>query len=531
MTRDRRQDAAVLALCSGMAMALATIATWKGPGLSVDSVGYLATGVNIAGGDGWIMLADQPLTIFPPGLPLIAALGELVGLGAETTLRLVSILSIGAVVALGGVLLRRTVTHRWVALVATAALGVSPVLLGISRMAWSEPPFIAVTLLFLLALGGAAERRTLTWRDVAALSVLCWFAFLLRYVGVALVGVGGLVLLASLRPLDRRALARIAAFGAAGAVAPIAVMLRNHAADGTLLGNRLSSHDSIGQVAGRTAAVFGEWILPVSGVDRIPLAILGTGGALLLLAGLVAAARAATTGRDGTGHASTALLACCAIFIIVYLVYLTAASLSTSFEPTNSRYLSPVLVPAVVIAAVGAARVLGSSGRTGRAVLGVVAAALLVGHLAASVDDARADAAHGIGYQAPKLVESKLAAAALDLVDSSPPSVVYSNNPNALWAATGLQPIHWAPRLVGFRGDRLEGELDAFVDDVRCSDHTVLLVVYLYGDARVVPLADLRKVLELERVGVAAGDGAVFRVTAPRRGRCDGPQMRPTRTH
>jgi len=532
--RAVQRDTLAMAVCSGVAMALATVATWQGAGLSVDSVGYLSTGVNIAGGDGWVMLADQPVTIFPPGLPLIAALGEVLGLGAASTLRLVSILSIGVVVVLGGMLLRRVATHDVVALLATGLLAVSPALLGISRMAWSEPPFIAVTLGFLLVLGHVVERRSLTSRDVVALAAFCSAAFLLRYVGVSLVVVAAVVLLFSLRPLDRPTLGRVAGFGVLSSIVPLAVMVRNHDADGTILGNRLPSHDSIGEVAGRTAATFGEWLLPVAGVERKPLAVLGGVGAIVLVVGLVAALWTGSRNRHvgAAGAPRAGVLRCCVVFIVVYVAYMTGASLSTSFEPTNSRYLSPVLVPTVVVGAVVASHLVGARRRGVGWVLGVAMAVLLVGHLTVSVDDARAGAADGIGFNSTAWTESEVAAATTELVTGGPPAIVYSNSPNALWAATRMQPIHWAPRVTGFRGAPLEGELETFVQDVRCSKHVTYLVIFLAGDGRVVPLEEISSVLELDRVRVIVGEGAVFRVSAPPGGEagCTGaPDRRPTR--
>jgi hypothetical protein len=75
------------------------------------------------------------------------------------------------------------------------------------------------------------------------LAALASAAFLLRYIGISLVVVGGIALLVALRPprLARscrgvRAAVRARARG---------VHPPNHAADGTLLGNRLLSHDTL----------------------------------------------------------------------------------------------------------------------------------------------------------------------------------------------------------------------------------------------------------------------------------------------
>ena len=119
-------------------------------------------------------------------------------------LRIVSVVSFGAMVLLGSALLRRVVDHRGVVLGGTLLLAVAAPLLTVSKMAWSEPPFIVVTLVFLLALGDLWERGTIGRRDVVRLAVLVWVAFVIRYVGISLLGVAGLAMLLAVRPLDRR---------------------------------------------------------------------------------------------------------------------------------------------------------------------------------------------------------------------------------------------------------------------------------------------------------------------------------------
>lgn len=526
-TRDREL---VLLLC-GLAMAIAGLATAKGPGLTQDSVGYLSTGVNMARSDGLRMLADQELTIFPPGLPLIAALGEVMGLGAEATLRILSIVSFGAMVLLGNRLLKRAIGHRWVAVGATALIATSPVLLGVSKMAWSEPPFIVVTLWWLAMLDGIWRRRAVSARDLAALCALCWAAFLLRYIGIALVAVSGVALLAILRPISVRSVRRVAGFGLAAMLVPVAAMLRNHAADGTVLGNRLESHDSIREVTARTAATVGGWLLPVGGLTTRTLALIAIAASSAVAAGLVLALRRAGRHPEldtGDGGHKLFSLAGPLLFIAVYVGYLTAAALSTSFEPTNSRYLSPIYIPGVVVAAVALTGFLGSlSSARWRKLVGALAVVFVGAQAVVSLRDARDDAIHGIGFNSKGWVESETARAAADLIARSDDAVVYSNNPNALWAATRMQPIHFAPRGVGFRGAPLEGELDAFAERVYCTEIRSYLVVFLLGDERVMRLAEIRKAVEVNTV-MTARDGAIFEVTSRRSSTCEGPEPRPT---
>lgn len=527
MTEHERAIAAVLC---GVAMTLAGLATLRGPGLTQDSVGYLATGVNFARSDGLRMLADQELTIFPPGLPLIAALGEAIGLGAEPTLRIVSILSFGAMVFLGNRLLRQTVDHIGVVVGATTLLAVSPTLLGISKMAWSEPPFIVIVLLWLTMLSGVWRRHSVSASDLAALCALCWAAFLLRYIGMALIAVSGLTLLAVDRPITMRSFSRVAGFGAAAMAVPLGVMLRNRAADGTILGNRLESHDSIREVVARTAATIGGWLVPIGGLSSRTLALTAMGAAAAVAIGVVTLRPEGSDAIDDGGHevGGFTSLVVPVLFIVVYVGYLTGAALSTSFEPTNSRYLSPVYIPSVVLAAVALVGVLRrlSSARW-RRLIGALAVTFVGAQAMVSIGDARDDAADGIGFNSRGWSESGVASAASDLIARSGDAVVYSNHPNALWAATRMQPIHFAPRDVGFRGAPVRGELDAFAERVSCTEADSYLVVFLLGDDRVMRLAEIRQAVDVRPVATA-DDGAIFEVTSDRTSACDEAEPRPT---
>lgn len=505
---------------AAVAVALTLVATVDGPGLTDDSVNYLSTGANVADGRGWVMLADQPLTIFPPGLPAIVAAGEVVGATGQTTLRLLSALSFGGIVVFGGALVRRATSRTGIVTATTALLALSPALLGISTMAWSEPLFIVVALLFLLRLDDVLERRSFGTADLLVLASLASLAFLVRYIGVALVVLAGLAVLVALRPLDRRLIARLVAFGGLSALVPVAVMLRNHAADGTYLGNRIPSSDSVTDSAHRLLVTLGEWANPVAEPDGSILAWLGL-AVLALLSGAVVLAWRHRAGRARVGmHVG---------FVAVYTTYLVVASLGTAFEPINSRYLSPVYVPLVVLAAMGVGSALDRwpAPVTLRWTQGASVALVLL-FAVASLDDVRTGARDGIGYNVDSVVGSDLAAEALQLAEADRDAVLYSNLPFGLWAATRLQPVQWSPLAEGFRGAPIEGELESLVARVACAPDSSYLVRYRFGHRRAMNLEGIRAALDVKRV-IVADDGAIFQLTNRRATACEVPPPAPSR--
>jgi hypothetical protein len=491
-----------------LAIALATVSTWHGPGLSIDAINYLATGINLAEGRGLRLLGDQPLTAFPPGLPLLAALGEALGIGAANMLRLVSVLAFGAIVALGHRLLTRIVSHRGLVMGTTALLAVSPALLSLTRMAISEPPFIVVTLAFLVVLGGVCERATLHRRDVALLATLSSLAFLFRYIGLALIPVGGIALLLCVRPLDRRTWLRIISLAALSAVVPVACMLRNSAADGTFMGGRLPSQDSPADVAHRAAITFGQWIYPMHDLPTRSVGFLGYMGMVLGVAAAVLTFRH----RSNLSDRAQAYLACCATFVLVYLACLVGAALRTPLAPLNTRLLGPAYVPTVVMLAAGAETALARlPSRAWRVGAGAILATVIAVHALSAADEARDTARNGVNYDQPDIKESGLADKTADVVAGTPGAAVYSNDPYALWVGTGIRPIFWAPRTAGFRGAKLTGDVQALEWRVACSWPTTYLAVYVRSRERVMSLDELSSSLDVTRVAVAE-DGALFRL-------------------
>ena len=121
----------VTALLAMVPVIATCVSTMQGPGLSPDSVAYLSAGLNLAEGDGLLKYTGGTLTVFPPGLPLLIAIGEICGLEKEWTVRLLNACSFALIVVLSSVLLHSLVANRRLAHGATFFISVSVSLLGV----------------------------------------------------------------------------------------------------------------------------------------------------------------------------------------------------------------------------------------------------------------------------------------------------------------------------------------------------------------------------------------------------------------
>ncbi len=500
---------------SCVAGVLALAASARGPGLSPDSVTYLTSGLQLANGHGLTDVSGEPLTVFPPGMPLIVAAAEILGRDPQQALRWLSASCAVLAVVLTHVLVRRLPIRASVAWTMTALVAVSPALLGVTKMAWSEAPFVAVTLVTLIVLGDVWARRRLTPGAVVGLASLCWTAFLLRYAGVALILAVCLTLLCALRPRSVRTLTPVAACVGLAMTLPVLWMARNRSADGTLMGYRTASSDSPLAVAKRILATIGAWGAPF----EVPRGLVVLGGMLVLAVATGVVAAVARRRRDPVEVARTAAgVGPSLVFVAVYITYLSTAQLSAAFDPIDNRLLIPAFAPLVVTAALAVdeavVRVskLGMTRNASTIIGAAVVAVVLLAQVGPAVRDIRRDAQDGIGYNARSWSESELAALAADAARTAN-SPLFTNETYGLWAATGHRPIFRLPVLASATTEAdVDSELAQFATLIG-RDGPVLIALYAVGEPGALRPEELHRVVDLERLATT-GDGALYRATA-----------------
>jgi 4-amino-4-deoxy-L-arabinose transferase-like glycosyltransferase len=197
----------------------------------------------LAEGHGLRDFGAVELTLYPPGLPGVVAVAHWLSLSAEPTVRLLNAAAFACTVWLGFLLLRRLVRSRLLVIGATALLGVSPLLLSMAQMVWTEPIFIVISLCLILVLERLmCSKGGILWLVFAA--ALVWLAFMFRYVGIVSIAAGGVTLLVGrMRHGWREALARAGCFVVMSAIVPLVRIVRNRGTEGTYLGPRPPSSD------------------------------------------------------------------------------------------------------------------------------------------------------------------------------------------------------------------------------------------------------------------------------------------------
>jgi hypothetical protein len=195
---DRRGTALGIAALALLGVGLALAASRHGVGASPDSVVYIGVARNLLAGRGLTepfgALVDTPLTRYPPLYPALLAAGGPLGLDPLATARWISALLFGVNILFVGLALATLLPRaRWLPVVGALLAASGLPLLTMHSMAWSEPLFLLLNFLSLLALAAYLDQGRPAALVLAG--ALGGLALLTRYAAFPLVAVGVLGLL------------------------------------------------------------------------------------------------------------------------------------------------------------------------------------------------------------------------------------------------------------------------------------------------------------------------------------------------
>jgi len=324
-----------------------------GVGISPDSTAYISAARGVLAGQGLRCHDGSLYTAWPPLFPVLLAIPGLVGIDAATAARFLNAFALGGIIFASGVFFSRCLRSNALILIALSSVTLCAPLVGISSMAWTEPVFTLLVILFVLQIARFL-RNGRTW-SLMAPSILGSLCLMQRYTGVTVV-IAGVVLLLSWQPgpgvLAR--LRHVAVFVAISCT-PLALwMARNYRLTNALTGQaRQRSVYSIWTNIGVAADTATRWVLPAS----IPLSV-----RLIIIGGLIVLAIAVLFRlRDrlpsATERDSSCLWSAGAVTLTYIPLILYTHQIGVPNEPLNDRYLAPLCVLTLWLAFVAADRV------------------------------------------------------------------------------------------------------------------------------------------------------------------------------
>jgi len=320
----------------------------RGPGVSTDAVQYIAAADTFAQSGRFLTFTGRPLVNFPPLYPLLLASSRLLfGIDPVVSARVMNAFAFSATILLAGLVFWVLMpSSRWWGTFASLSVLVSPSFLALYTNILSDPLFIVLTLLFLLA----AQRylHTASPRLFLGVAFICALAALTRYVGVTLIVPGLLLISYSNWPSRRERISKAALFVCVS-LAPLAVWLvRNVSLVGLPFGYRDPTERlPLGNASDLTTKV-AHWFIP-DGVGAPAFYCL----LVVVLMLIILAGRKAATRMNGARHFLSAQPA--SIMVGVFLMAYSAALLLSIETPEHiglvfdDRFYLPMYVPIVLL--------------------------------------------------------------------------------------------------------------------------------------------------------------------------------------
>lgn len=314
-----------------------------GIGISPDSIVYISAARNLLAHFNFSDYSNSPVVDFPVFYPFF--------LSVSMFFSRVDVVTIGSV--LNGLLFASIILlcnaflksaqikslHKNLLLLLIA---ISPALLDIYGMLWSETIFLVLTLIFFNLLIRYLAFPSL--RRLWPMAILAAVACITRYAGVTLLGTGMYLIFFHPKLDGVVKFKHLFVFTVLGSSMLAINLLRNALITGLPAGPRERGIVSFQENFNFFSFTVSDW-LPVFSVNNVVTNVIGILISMAFLYVLI-------------DHTSKSLkygsvMHICAAFIVVYTVFILVISTITHFEQLNNRFLSPIYVPFVISLSIG----------------------------------------------------------------------------------------------------------------------------------------------------------------------------------
>lgn len=312
----------------------------SGVGISPDAVVYSSVAENILQ-HGYLKDFNQtPVTDFPLFYPaMLSAIGFLTHTKVLAFAPFFNAFLFAVVIYLSGQITERFAAFsKWTKRLVLSCIVLSPCLLEVYPMLWSETIFILLLLLFIIALHRYFQ--THNYGMLLGAASIAALAAVTRYAGITLIATGGLLLLLDKQLLIRKKIFQLFSFLVISLSLFIVNLARNYYVNGTLMGHREKAIRSLTANMHDAGTVFCDWMPFFNGHYSVAFMVL-----LVIIAAFVLLwlwQRFKTGQESSCSHIATS-------FFLVYLLFMIASASTSRFEELNSRLLSPLFIPFIWI--------------------------------------------------------------------------------------------------------------------------------------------------------------------------------------
>ena len=309
-----------------------------GIGLCPDGVEYTTTAENICKNANLVDFKHYPLVIFPAFYPFfLGSIIQITGLQPLAFGAVLNALLFAVVIYLSGYIMQRfSYCSKWYKAAILSCIVLSPGLLEVYSMLWSETIFIILILLFILAMHHYFQ--SYSRKALIAAIVITSIAAITRYAGITIIGTGFILIIADTKhPLQQRIKDAIL-FSFTSPLLLVINLARNYYEGGSMTGMREKSLTPLSANMHDAGSIFYDW-LPFfnghyKGAAWLALLIICV-LAFICISQLMKHGRLVTYENIAAG------------FALMYLLFMIITASMSRFEILNSRLLTPAFIPLI----------------------------------------------------------------------------------------------------------------------------------------------------------------------------------------
>jgi hypothetical protein len=309
-----------------------------GIGVSPDSIVYISVARNLASHFNFSDYTNAPLVDFPAFYPFFLSIVmffsrmDVVKVGAILNGALFA-----AVILLSNHFLNGTGLRAVYKNVLLFFIAISPALLDIFGMLWSETLFLVLILIFFNAIHRYLKGPSLKLLFIATIPAA--LACITRYAGVTLVGTGLYLIFFQAKLGFKDKLKHLCVFGFSAISLLLINLIRNAHVTGLATGPRERGIVSFQENFSFFSFTISDW-LPVFSVSNLVTNVVG----ILISLAFVWILLDHTVKRYRRGS----VLHICSSFVVIYSAFIIGISTITHFEQLNNRFIAPIYIPMII---------------------------------------------------------------------------------------------------------------------------------------------------------------------------------------
>jgi len=326
-------DSLAAAMIGGLLVILFT--RHGGVGISPDSIYYLSAADSLKAGHGYYQFDDTPFIMFPLFFPTSIACIEFVFHHSYFQLApYVNALLFGLTIFISGCMLEQTNHSKWLKWIVLLLIALSPSLLEVYSMLWSETWYVLMVLLFIWYIKKYFEISS--FRHLIYVAIVAAIAAETRLIGISIIATGGLLIMMNHAMEIQKKLVHFFCFGWIACLPVTINLARNFYLTHTLTGIRQKGVTPFIVNLQYYGEVLISWLPFTKGISAYPVLVacffLATVTGIFMYRAI----------RKLEHHTYEKIAVA---YTLIYSILMLLTATISRYETINNRLLAPFFIP------------------------------------------------------------------------------------------------------------------------------------------------------------------------------------------